>query len=67
MKNIKTTNILLIITLAVIVLGFITWLTTKTEINNGVTSVPLKRKYFSFGGSTETKKNIPTEEKENKE
>jgi hypothetical protein len=67
MKNIKTTNILLIITLAVIILGIVTWLTTKSEINDGVTSVPIKKKYFSFG-TTDVKKNIPvTEEKEIKE
>lgn len=59
MRNIKTTNILLIITLSVIVLGVVTWLTTKSEINDGVTSVPIMKKYFSFG-STEIKKNIPS-------
>lgn len=59
MRNIKTTNILLVITLSVIILGVVTWLTTKSEINDGVTSVPIKKKYFSFG-STEIKKNIPS-------
>lgn len=66
MKNIKTTNTLLIITLSVIVLGVITWLSTKSEISDGVTNVPIKRKFFSFG-SPEINKNIPETEEPKKE
>lgn len=61
MKNIKTTNTLLIITLSVIVLGVITWLTTKSEISDGITNVPIRKKFFSFG-SPEPKNSIPETE-----